>query len=501
MKKILFLRTHDVKLDEHVAHPLGSLYLSAKVRDTRPGRFESRIVHTGLLGDVEKEYGRILQEFSPDYVVATTFTPEISFLNYLIRLTKKHAGTCRVLVGGPYPSSMPEHAAAQWGVDAVGVGEGEETLIDLLDAFEQDRPLDQVKGIAFRKNDPGKPDGDMGGGGEVISTEPRPLIQDLNTLPMPAWDLIDPGPYGKVVNMSNSLKGRNYASLFTSRGCPYNCVYCHSIQGRRFRARSPELVLREIRWLYDEMDIDEFHIMDDIFNFDRERMHAICRKIIDSGMKVHISFPNGIRTDLLTEGDVDILESAGVYKVWFAIETRSERLQKEINKRNDFDKIDPIIRYTSRSSIIANSFFMIGFPTETVEEMAETINYAVKSDLDAAAFFQVIPYPGTKLWEWAFKKNGHLADTFSFKPEQFHFSSGHSASTHLSHRELTFLVLSAYFRFFTRPSRLIRLFRKTSNKKEFLRTYYKTFKEYVKFCLKMPISEHWKIAAKIRRCK
>lgn len=292
--------------------------------------------------------------------------------------------------------------------------------------------------------------------------------------------------------MSNSLKGRNYASLFTSRGCPYDCVYCHSIQGRRFRARSPELVLEEIRWLYEAMGVDEFHIMDDIFNFDRDRMHAICRQIIESGMKVHLSFPNGIRTDLLTEEDIDILEKAGVYKIWFAIETRSKRLQKEINKRNDFDRIDPII---------ANSFFMIGFPTETVEEMAETIDYAVDSDLDAAAFFQVIPYPGTKLWEWAIKTNGHLADTFSFKPEQFHFSSGHSATTHLSHRELTFLVLSAYFRFFTRPSRLIRLFRKTSSKKEFLKTFYKTIKEYVKYCLKMPLSEHWKIAAKIRKCK
>jgi len=385
----------------------------------------------------------------PDYLVMTVLTVEIPFMGTLIRVVKRAVPGCRILVGGPYPSSMPDHAARQPHVDAVGIGEGEETLVELLTALEEGAPLDGVPGIAFLD------------GEEVVQTAPRPYIEDLDALPLPAWDLIDLEPYRHVINMSSSLRGRNFASLFTSRGCPYRCIYCHSIQGKRFRARSPKLVLEEMRWLYEERGIDEFQIMDDIFNFDRERMHEICRGIIDWGVKVHLSFPNGIRTDRMKTEDIDILERAGTYKLCFAVESRSERIQRAIRKNNLFAKIDPIIRHTARRSrIIAHSFFMVGFPTETREEVQETIDYAVHSDLDAALFFQVVPYPGTELHEWARSENAPMADVFSFNPEDFHFMSGHSATTELPHQELTRMILSAYLRFYLRPGRLWRLSRK-----------------------------------------
>jgi len=446
-----------------------------------PGRFDSRILHMGLLSKPLDDFERTILEFQPDYLVMTTLTPEISFMGSLVRVAKRALPHSRVLLGGPYASAMPSHAARQWGIDAVGIGEGDETIVELLDAFEGNGEIEKVKGIAFAEN------------GRIIKTETRSPIWDINTLPMPAWDLIDLEPYATAPNMSNSLKGRNYASLFTSRGCPYNCIYCHSIYNKRFRGRSADLVLAEMTYLHEKYGIDEFHIMDDIFNFNRKRMYRICQGIIDSGMKLYISFPNGIRTDLLKTEDIDILEKAGVYKLKFAIETRSERLQKAIRKNNKFKRIDPIIRYTSRSGIIASSFFMIGFPTETREEMMRTIDYAVNSDLDAASFFQVIPYPGTELWEWAFRENGHLADSFSFKPEHFHFSSGHSATTDLCSRDLTYLVHTAYLRFYTKPGRLWRLFRKMPNRWLFLRSFFTMVKRFGKCCLRIPMSENWNI--------
>jgi radical SAM superfamily enzyme YgiQ (UPF0313 family) len=448
MENILFLRAHDTKIQVNVSHPLGALFLAARVREAFPGQFNLRILHTGLYEDPGEILRHTLSEFPPDYAVITALTAEIPFMRSLIRIIKKAAPGCRVLIGGPYPTSMPDHAARQPDVDVAGVGEGEETLVELLRAFREHQPLDAVRGIAFARGD------------EVIRTPERPFLDDLDRMPLPAWDLIDLEPYRTVTNMSSSLRGRNYASLFTSRGCPFRCIYCHSIQGKRFRARSPQLVLEEMQWLYDEYAIDEFHLMDDIFNFDRERMHEICRRIIDSGMKVHLCFPNGIRTDMLQTEDIDILRQAGTYKFCFAIETRCERIQKAIRKNNNFRKIDPIISYTAKTSIIASSFFMIGFPTETRAEMEETIRYAVESDLDAALFFQVIPYPGTALHEWAQSQNASMADAFSFDPEDYHFSSGHCATTHLSHREVTYLILTAYLRFYLRPARLWRLRKK-----------------------------------------
>lgn len=475
MKNILFIRAHDSDIQINVTHPLGSLFLAASVREAFPGQYNLRIFHTGLYDNPAEVLKCTVEEFSPDYVVMTVLTAEIPFMGSLIRLIKRIVPDCRVMLGGPYPSSMPAHAARQPDVDVVGIGEGDETLVDILKALENDVPLEKVRGIAFLKDN------------EVIQTEPRPFIEDLDLLPMPAWDLIDLEPYRDITNMSNSLRGRNFASLFSSRGCPYRCIYCHSIQGKRFRGRSPKLVLEEIRWLYDDYGIDEFHIMDDIFNFDRDRMHGICQGIIDSGMKVYISFPNGIRTDRMETEDVDILAKAGTYKFCFAVETRSERLQKRIRKNNLFERIDPIIRYTARKTrVIASSFFMIGFPTETREEMEETIDYAVKSDLDAALFFQVIPYPGTELNEWAQSQNATMADIFKFDPEDYHFSSGHSATTHLDHHEVSYLILSAYLRFYFRPARLWRLFKKVkglSHWISFFRHLFDTTKLFIRFSL------------------
>jgi radical SAM superfamily enzyme YgiQ (UPF0313 family) len=215
-------------------------------------------------------------------------------------------------------------------------------------------------------------------------------------------------------------------------------------------------------------------------------MHDICRRIIDSDMKVHLCFPNGIRTDMLTNEDIDLLEQAGTYKFCFAIETRSERIQKTIRKNNRFSQIDRVISYTSRTSIIASSFFMLGFPTETREEMEETIRYAVESDLDAALFFQVVPYPGTGLHEWALSENARMADIFEFEPEDYHFSSGHSATTSMNHNEVAYLIVTAYLRFYLRPARLWKLRRKIrslSDWRSFLRHLYDLMKIYLRFSL------------------
>lgn len=472
-KNILFIRTHDRSVSRAVTHPLGCIHLAAYVRQQRPDYYAMRVFHAGLHHRPHEDLRALLGEFPPDYVVMTVLTPEITFMNSLIRTVKQLAPGCRVLLGGPYPSSMPEHAASQKDVDAVGIGEGELTLVELLDTYEHGGDLAQVRGIAYL-------DGET-----VRTTAHREAIQDLDSLPRPAWDLIDMQVYRHQHNMSNTLRGYNYASLFTSRGCPYRCTYCHSIQGKSFRAMSPPRMLEELLHLHDTYGIDEFHVMDDIFNFDRERLHAFCRLVIASGRRFYFAFPNGVRTDRFKPEDIDLLEQAGTYKMCFAIETRTERIQKAIKKNNIFPKIEPIISYTSKTRIIASSFFMLGFPTETREELEETIRWAVASYLDAGSFFQVIPYPGSELEGWAVQENAALADTFNFKPEKYHFSSGFSATTHLTHEELTLYLLTAYLRFYFRPSRLWRLWWKIPRKWPLFYDLMLIIKYYLTYCLNM----------------
>ncbi|MFZ5565345.1 MAG: B12-binding domain-containing radical SAM protein, partial [Thermodesulfobacteriota bacterium] len=165
--------------------------------------------------------------------------------------------------------------------------------------------------------------------------------------------------------------------------------------------RSPENFVAEISLLYHRYGVREFHIIDDIFNIDRPRMHDILRRIIDGGMKIKIAFPNGLRGDLLTHEDIDLLAAAGAYMITLAIETASPRMQKVIRKNLDIPKVMDNIAYAAGRGLIVKGYFMIGFPGETVEEMKQTIDLAVRSRLDLAHFFTVIPFEGTELAQMA----------------------------------------------------------------------------------------------------
>jgi len=174
------------------------------------------------------------------------------------------------------------------------------------------------------------------------------------------------------------------------------------MMGRQYRYRSPESVIEEIRVLREQYDIHEFEIVDDCFNLNRPRMHAILQGLIDfNDPLLRLQFPNGLRSDLLEEQDIVMLRRAGTNFISFAIETASTRLQKLIHKNLGIDKAIRAITLANKAGIFCNGFFMLGFPTETEEEALGTIEYAKRSALCGATFFQVVYYPGTKLYELA----------------------------------------------------------------------------------------------------
>jgi len=165
--------------------------------------------------------------------------------------------------------------------------------------------------------------------------------------------------------------------------------------------RSPENVLSEIRFIYDNYGVTDFQIIDDIFNLDINRAKNICDLIIKSGMKITLSFPNAIRGDRVDRELIDKMHRAGTKFISYAVETASPRLQKLIKKNLNLDKINTAIEYTSQADIVSRGFFMLGFPTETVDEVNQTIEFAKSSSLCGATFFTVVYFPGTKLYELA----------------------------------------------------------------------------------------------------
>jgi len=327
-----------------------------------------------------------IEKHSPEIVGISAITTEAPSLHTIARLVKEVDKKTFVIAGGPHASSFTQKVLSDPNIDCVVIGEGEETAHDLVDAIVRKRDLGEVRGIAYRKN------------GGVLLTPARPYIDDLDALPFPAWDLVDLDFYGRYRSMA-SVGLRKYMTLFTSRACPYRCIYCHNLFGKNYRTRSPENVLQEMEILVKDHGIEEFEILDDIFNLDIPRAHAICDLIIKKKLRIGFSFPNALRGDRLPFDLLRKFKDAGLNFTSIAVETASPRLQKLIKKNLNLDKIREAIRELHKLRVFTRGFFMLGFPTETREEMLSTIRFAIESELPSAMFFIVTPFEGTEMEE------------------------------------------------------------------------------------------------------
>lgn len=442
--KVLLVQASGInRVNPEIAQPLGLMYLAAVIR--RAGHEDPRIIETRFLDrPLEEE----IKNYRPDLVGVSGLTQDFPVIHETLRKVRSTSPDTPLIIGGPHASSTPDSILDDTPADFAVMGEGEETILELIEAIEGKREMGSVAGIIYR------------GDGEVIATEPRKPIQDLDSLPYPAWDLIPLKKYSRDPRFVHIRAREDFMILFTSRACPYNCVFCHRLFGKGFRARSPENVLGEIRELYDRYGISEFEIWDDCFNLDSDRTKKILRDIAGSGMDVKIAFQNGVRGDRLDPEMLRLMRDAGVYHIAFAIETGSERIQKVIRKNLDIDKTLDAIREAASLKMFTRGFFMMGFPTETKADILKTIDVAVRSDLHLASFFMANAFPGTELFEMA-RSMGKAID---LPYDKYDYNDLSTNLCEVSSEELEALQRKAYFRFFMSGMRPYRLLRDLPNK-------------------------------------
>ena len=440
-KRILFLRPNSAI--GRCPPPLGLLYLASFIRHNE-SEYEIKIYDARCRDSSEEETRAVILAYEPHVLGLTGMHPEAPALHALARFTRERIPGCQIVLGGPYASSDTERAARDVNVDAVAVGEGEETFRELLDYFRGVRPREKIDGIAYRE------------GVRVVQTRPRAGIQNLDDIPFPAWDLINLDDYffGKKLPLENPFQVyRRAVPLLSSRGCPYRCIYCHNIFGNKFRARSPENILAELTLLKDTYGIQEIEFLDDSFNIDYGRVMGICDHLIRCGMNLKICFSNGIRLDRVDGPLLDRMKAAGTYRINYGIESVNERIQKVVRKGLAVSRISEAIRLTVKRGILCGGFFMIGFPTETEEEVQETLDFAVKSQLHTAVFAIATPYPGTKMFEQA-QQAGYNVDV--------EFGTVFAPTVNMSSvpdERLSALRLQAYRRFYFSARRAWRIFR------------------------------------------
>jgi radical SAM superfamily enzyme YgiQ (UPF0313 family) len=370
---------------------------------------------------------------------------------------RKHYPAVKIIAGGSCPSSTPKECIRSQDFDIVCCGEGELTLLDLLNCWESGRNLDTVDGIVFRQED-----------GEIVQTRPRAFIQNLDEMPLPSYHLLDLEPYIGAEHTSDFTgQRRRCIELITSRGCPYHCIYCYSFFGKKFRGRSPQHVFNEMFLLYNNYGIREFVIWDDTFTMDIQRSKDICDLIIRSGLKITIQLRGGIRVERMDEELMSKLKQAGVETICVGIESAVWRIQKLMKKNLHIEKVNEFLRLSKKYGITSIGLMMLGFPGETLREMRESIRWASRSLLDYTYFSIVTPYPGTELYEIAIREGYHRVDD---KFQHMHLMIPHLETSEVKPGKLKRLQCQAYLRFYMKPARLRRMFSSGYKIKTFARS-------------------------------
>ncbi len=400
--RIFFTRPHSEILAAPV--PLGMMSLSAYLRQHRQGD-EMRLFDARMHQTPNEKLIPLIRDFQPDLLCITSFSLESDIAHDLARRVRQAMPDCRIFLGGPYPTADPVSALKDENIGIAFIGEGEVSLLSVLNAIEGRRGFEDIKGIAFRCN------------GGIVNNGYPDMIQNLDDLPFPAWDLIDLefcfSFRGKRAMMNVLQRDRRGVSIFTTRGCPYHCTYCHNVFGKLLRKRSPENVVGELKLLQQQYDVREIEILDDIFNLDMDRARAIFQAMEREGLHFSISFPNGLRAEFLDDDLLRAFKRGGVYWITVAIESGSPRVQKAIKKNVNLSKAQENIAKISKAGINCNGFFMMGFMDETEEEIMQTIDFAVKSELVIASFFILTPFPNTEIYKMALEAGHNMHASFS----------------------------------------------------------------------------------------
>jgi len=402
--KILFINTFDyqqqMKLCKYPSLGLGYI-VSFLRKNAGQLNIECRIIDE----DIESQ----IDSFKPDIVGISTISQNFNLAMSYARLAKEKG--CKVIMGGIHISSLPHLLPSE--ADVGVLGEGEETFFDLVKLYFENRDLpvnvlSGVKGIIFRDK------------GRLVQTVSRPLINNLDDLPMPARDLMDIGPTTYV---------------FSSRGCPYDCVFCASTRFfNRVRFFSAEYVVSEIEELVKNYPVKEIFFMDDLFIADKKRVFKIKELIKSKGLDKKVEFGASIRTNLLTEDIVSALKEMGIKFVTCGLESGNPESLKYLKGATvSVENNRRAVRLCNNAGIRVVGSFVIGHPTETKRAMMDTYNFIKKNKLHYADVYVLTPFPGTPIWDYA-KKRGLVSDEMDWSRLKMDFRENFEKAIILSER-------------------------------------------------------------------
>ena len=413
--------------------PLGLGYLASVLR--KEG-FKVKIIDDA----VEKlGLNKLLNKVKNALIVGiTSTTPTFNAALKYAQKIKNRFPEIFVVLGGVHVTFMPYDALKHEFVDAVCTGEGEYTLREVAERVERGKTLEGVKGLIYKED------------GKIIDNGKREPIQDLDSLPFPAYDLM---PLDRYTVLGHRME---HFPMISSRGCPFGCRYCSSslFMGRKFRARSAENVVDEVEWLVNEFKAQYIAFSDDTFTLNRKRVEEICRELINRGIEVEWSCSS--RVDTINRSILEKMKRAGCSAIYYGVESASPAILRYYRKKINLDMVEKAVKLTKEFGIMTICSFIIGSPYETKEDMKATLRFALKLDPDYAQFSILTPYPGTEIYEEAKEKGLLLSTNFD------DYTAGKPVlrNIYMSPEEISRFLKYCYLRFYLRPKFILRELRR-----------------------------------------
>ncbi|MFZ3060705.1 MAG: radical SAM protein [Candidatus Methanoperedens sp.] len=425
--------------------PLGLGYIAAVLEKND---IDVKVIDATALHLNQMQLVNEIISFQPDIVGVSIMTPTYSASIETVRMIRKIAPKIVIIVGGPHPSALPQRTLEENPeIDIIVCGEGEFTMLELIQTISSGRSIESVKGIYYRKN------------GLSISTSSRAPIDDLDSLPFPARHMF---PIDKYKTHPPYGMKNPYMSMISSRGCPFKCAYCSkSIFGNKLRMRSPKNVVDEIAYLIKEYGIKEIHFYDDDFTINMNRAEEICDEIIKREIKIIWSCTT--RVDLVNQNLLKKMKSAGCWLISYGVESSRQELLDLIGKGITIEQVKSAIKWTKDARIKILGFFMIGLPGETIESINETIQFSKELDFDITNWSLTTIFPGTPLEELVKKralKKGKIIPYTSGHHDLYRLPLKQNPvfiyEENLSVDELNLSIKRAYREFYLRPKYMLR---------------------------------------------
>jgi len=434
--------------------PLGLLYLAGYLK--KKGNYKV----FGLDAQVERldyndEFKQRIKKINPDVVgiTAMTFTliDVLKTINLVKEVEKELSKKIIIVLGGPHVHLFPEETINLEDVDFIIKGEGEIPFFNLLKALEGKRELRNISGLVFKKD------------GQIMNNHVDDFIEDLDELSFPDRELLPIEKY-------NSLLGGNrvVTTMFTSRGCPFQCAFCDRPHlGKKFRARSAKNIVNEMEECL-KLGIEEILIYDDTFTVDRQRTLNVCNEIIKRKLK--FIWDIRARVDTVDTEVLKKLKQAGCARIHFGVEAGTEKILKVLNKGISLNQVEVAFKEAKKIGIERLGYFMIGAPEETKEDIDKTIEFAKKINPDYVSITILTPYPATKIYQMALEQKVIKSDywrEFAKNPEKGVITQYWEKE--LTKKELFELLDIFYKKFYGRPSYILKEFLKIRSFKDLIK--------------------------------